>query len=189
VSIAVPATGKTLNDEDAARLAQLVGANKERKRLVEVEAARLVEEEKQRVQAAAEEEARRLAEEARRVAAEVEARRQAAATTMQRVVRGFVGWCRARGRRVTKAADALRSSVAALVRLGVEGPLVVALSALAAADGAKAKGAGAPPGAASLKSKHFQSPKQMIAVGLPASNAALMVTCTGAHETAMHASN
>jgi hypothetical protein len=125
---------------------------------------------------------------ARRAAAAIEARRQAASISVQRMVRGFVGWCRARDRRVAKAADVLRSSVARLLGLGVGGPMIVALSALASTDSTSAKDSTA----ASPKSKHFQALKQAKAVSLPAtsksgaSSAALMATCTGAHETAMH---
>jgi hypothetical protein len=186
------ATGKTLNEEDTARLAVLVGGNKERKRLADVEADRLAEEERQRAAAAVAEAARLAAEEARLVAEAIEKRRQGSALSIQRVVRGFVGWCRARDRRVAKAAEALRATVASLLRLGVGGPMIVALSALATVDGTATKEAAALLGA-SPKSKHFQSSlKQMKAVGIPASgksgtsSAAILATSTGAHETAMH---
>lgn len=164
-------SGKTLNEEDTRRLAELVAANKGRKRLAEEEAKRIA------------------AVEAERVAAAIEAKRQAAATSIQRIVRGFAGWCCARDRRVAHAADALRSSVAALLRLGIGGPEAVALCALAAAEGGKTT---EPPVGGALKAKHFSPAKQLKAVKIPATgtsgvtNAALLATCTGAHETAMH---
>ena len=182
-------SGKTLNEEDTKRLAELVAANKERKHLAEEEAKRIAEEEARKVREAEAEKARLAAVEAERVAAAIEAKRQAAATSIQRIVRGFVGWCRARDRRVARAADALRSSVTALLRLGVGGPATVALCALTAAEGGKTT---EPPAGGALKAKHFSPAKQFKAVKIPATgtsgvpNMALLATCTGAHETATH---